>query len=60
MAPAACVAEDGLVMHRWRKGPWSCEGSIDAPVWTYRGLKVGVGRCVGGLVGGWVFGGTPS
>jgi hypothetical protein len=30
MAPAACVAEDGLVRPdiSGKRGPWSCEGSI--------------------------------
>jgi hypothetical protein len=28
MALAAYVAEDGLVGHHWRRGPWSYEGSI--------------------------------
>ena len=28
MALAAYVAEDGLVSHQWRRGPWSCEGSM--------------------------------
>jgi hypothetical protein len=45
MAPAAYVAEDGLVGHHGRRGPWSCEGLM--PI---------VGECqdqeagVGGLV----------
>jgi hypothetical protein len=30
MAPAAYVAEDGLVGHQWEERPWvlSCEGSM--------------------------------
>jgi hypothetical protein len=28
MALAAYVAEDGLVGHQWRRGLWSCEGSM--------------------------------
>jgi hypothetical protein len=28
MAPAAYVAEDGLVGHQWEQRPWSCEGSM--------------------------------
>jgi hypothetical protein len=46
MAPAAYVAEDGLVWHNGRRGPWSYEGLIDAP---------GLGnQRWGGGVGGWV------
>jgi len=26
MAPAAYVAEDGMVWHQWRRSPWSYEG----------------------------------
>jgi hypothetical protein len=28
MAPAAHVAENGLVGHKWEERPWSCEGSM--------------------------------
>jgi hypothetical protein len=31
MAPAAYVVEDGLSCINGRRGPWSYEGSIDAP-----------------------------
>jgi hypothetical protein len=34
MALAAYVAEDGLISHQWRRGPWSCEGSMP----QYRGM----------------------
>ena len=26
MTPAVYVAEDGLIWHQWKGGPWSCEG----------------------------------
>jgi hypothetical protein len=39
MALAAYVAENGLVSHQGRRGPWSCEGSMP----QYRGLS-GPGR----------------
>ena len=35
MAPAACVAEDGLVGHQWEERPLSCEGSMP----QYRGCR---------------------
>jgi hypothetical protein len=28
MAPAAYVAEDGLIWHQIRRGPWPCKGLI--------------------------------
>jgi hypothetical protein len=28
MAPAAYVAEDGLIWHQWEESPWSLEGSM--------------------------------
>jgi hypothetical protein len=28
MAPAAYVAEDGLVSYQWEERPWSCEGCV--------------------------------
>jgi len=28
MAPVSYVAENGLVGHQWRRGPWSCEDSM--------------------------------
>jgi hypothetical protein len=47
MAPAAYIANNGLVGHQWeRRGPWSCEGSMP----QYRGM----------LGSGWIGGGTPS
>jgi hypothetical protein len=45
MALAAYVADDGLVGHQWRQGPWSCDGSIP----QYRGMS-GPG-CGSGWVG---------
>jgi hypothetical protein len=44
MAPATYVAEDGLVDHQLRRGPWSCEGSRP----QYRRMP-GPGMGVGGL-----------
>jgi hypothetical protein len=49
MAPAAYVAEDGLVMHQWEERSWSYEGSIDVPCRTIKGEELGMG----GWVGGW-------
>lgn len=40
MAPAAHVAEDGLVGHQWRRGPWFCQGSN----LQYRGMSGKGGR----------------
>ena len=34
MAPAAYVAEDGLVSHQWEERPWPCEDSMP----QYRGI----------------------
>jgi hypothetical protein len=51
MAPAAYVAEDGLSSINGRRGPWSYEGWIDAPVQGNQG-RGGGSR--------WVGGGTPS
>jgi hypothetical protein len=34
MALAAYIAEDDLVSHQWRRGPWSYEGSMP----SYRGI----------------------
>ena len=51
MAPVAHVADDSLVRHQWRKGPWSYEDSIDAPVQGNRGQGGG---------SEWVSEGTPS
>jgi hypothetical protein len=45
MTPAAYVAEDGLVRHHGRRGPWSYEGSIDVPVQWNIGQEVEV--CAG-------------
>jgi hypothetical protein len=45
MAPAAYVAEDGLVGHNGRRGPWSCEGYMA----QYKGIP-GPG-CRSGSVG---------
>jgi hypothetical protein len=42
MSLAAYVAEDGLVAHYGRRGPWSCKDSMS----QYRGMpvpEVGVG-----------------
>jgi hypothetical protein len=44
VALAIYVAEDGLVCHQGRRGPWSCEGSRP----QYRGM-LGPGMGVGGL-----------
>jgi hypothetical protein len=44
VALAIHVAEDGLVSHQWRRGPWSREGSMP----QYRGMP-GAGMGVGGL-----------
>ena len=44
VALAMYVADDGLVVHQWEEGPWSCEGSMP----QYRGMP-GPGMGVGGL-----------
>ena len=49
MAPAAYVADDGLVRHQWEER--SYKGSIDAPVQGNQGKGGG---------SWWVCGGTPS
>ena len=43
-APAAYVAEDGLVGHQWEERPWSYEGSMP----QCRGIPGSGNRC------GWV------
>ena len=48
MAPVAYEAEDCLIWHQWRTGPWSWEGSLGEG----QGVEVGVS--------GWVGGGVPS
>jgi hypothetical protein len=44
MALSAFVAEDGLVDHQWKRGPWSCEVSMP----QYRGMPWS-GTGMGGL-----------
>jgi hypothetical protein len=45
MAPAACVAEDGLVWLSGRRGLWSCDGSMPQ-CREIEGGEVGVGGWV--------------
>ena len=46
MAPAAYVAEDGLVGHQWEERPLVLR-RLDVPVYgEYQDRKVGVGRLV--------------
>jgi hypothetical protein len=54
MSQVAYIAEDGLVGHQWRRGPWYCEDHMP----QYRGMPgpvcgswgAGRGDVIGGLV----------
>jgi hypothetical protein len=48
MSLAAYVAEDGLIGHHWRRGPWSCKdympqysGNARARKWEWVGWGAG-------------------